>query len=241
MNLLAAKLYDPAVAVTKATSSLLAMSALDTTNLRLTFTVPAHGMVAVRLAGVVHGATTFPSVLLGVMNGSTVVGRVASIQRLGNTAVATAMVSVVAEFVVTGLTPGSVSWDAAYGVETAIASTGIKYGGPNNTTANDAFGGFGFEVYDPQPLATASQLSVAAIQSGLATPASILTTQLTEAYAADGVAPTLSQLLFLVQQVLTESSVTWPTQTIKKLDGSTTAATLTLASASGTDSTTRAT
>lgn len=36
MNLLASTLYDPAVAVTKATTALLAMTAFDTTNLRLT-------------------------------------------------------------------------------------------------------------------------------------------------------------------------------------------------------------
>lgn len=235
MNLLAAKLYDPAVATTKSTAALLAMTAIDTTNLRLTFTVPSHGMVAVRLAGVVHGATTFPTVLLGVMNGSTVVGRVPAIQRLGNTAVATAMVSVVAEFVVTGLTPGSVTWDAAYGVETVIASTGIKYGGPNDTTANNAFGGFGFEVYDPQPIDPASQLSAAAIA------VTALTTAMTEAYAADGAAPTLAQSLFLIQQHLGESSINSTTKTVKKLDGSTTAATFTLDSATEPTSITRAT
>jgi hypothetical protein len=32
-------------------------------------------------------------------------------------------------------------------VETVVASTGLKYGGPNNTTTNDAFGGFAFEVW----------------------------------------------------------------------------------------------
>lgn len=151
MNLLAAKLYDPAGAVTKATSALLAMTALDTTNLRLAITVPAHGMIRVRMAGVVHGATTFPSILLGVMNGSTILGRVAPVQSLGNTAVATALVNVEADFIVTGLTPGAMNVDAAYGVETIIASTGLKYGGPNDATANNAFGGFVFEIYDPKP------------------------------------------------------------------------------------------
>lgn len=155
MNLLGARLYDPAVAVTKATSALLAMTALDTTNLRIAFTIPAHGMVRVRMAGVIHGATTFPSVLLGVMDGATIRGRVAPVQSLGNTAVATAMVSIEADFIVTGLTPGAVNWDAAYGVETVIAATGIKYGGPNDTTANNAFGGFVFELYDPRPVPTA--------------------------------------------------------------------------------------
>lgn len=156
MNLLAAKVYDPAAAVTKNTTAALAMTALDTANLRLAITVPAHGMVRFRLAGVLHGATTFPSILLGVMNGANVLGRVAPVQSLGNTAVATALVSVEADFIVTGLAPGAMNVDAAYGVETLVAATGLKYGGPNNATANDAFGGFIFEAWDPQPMQVSS-------------------------------------------------------------------------------------
>lgn len=56
----------------------------------------------------------------------------------------------------------------------------------------------------------------------------ILTTQLTESYAADGTSPTLSQAIFLIQQFLYERSTSGATVTVKKLDGSTTAATLTL-------------
>lgn len=148
-KLLAGTLYDPAVAVTKSTAAALAMTVLDTTNLRLSFTVPASGKVMVRLNGTVHGATTFPSILLGVMEGATVRGRHSPNGALKNTAVATAMVTHESVFLVSGLTPAAnLTWDAAYGVETLVASTGIKYGGPNNATANDAFGGFGFEVWD---------------------------------------------------------------------------------------------
>lgn len=148
MALLAGKLYDPATAVSKATTALLAMTALDTTNLRLAFTAPGNGIVLVRLEGTLHGATTFPSILLGVLEGSTVKGRMAPKQTLGNTAVATALVDVEALFVVAGLTPGaSLTWDAAYGVETIVSSTGLKYGGPNDATANNAYGGFCFEVW----------------------------------------------------------------------------------------------
>lgn len=160
MNLLDAKLYDPAVAVSKATTAALAMTAVDTVNLRLAITVPAHGKVLFRLSACLHGATTFPSILLGVMNGATVIGRVAPIQSLGNTAVATALVNVYAEFTATGLAPGAMNVDAAYGVETLVAATGLKYGGPNNTTANDAFGGFVFEAWDPQPQTANSTLAV---------------------------------------------------------------------------------
>ena len=149
MACLGAKCYDPAVAVTKATTAALAMTALDTTNLRITFTVPNSGRVLVRICCTVHGATTFPSILLGVMEGATVIARVSPIGGLKNTAVATAHATQEASFVVEGLTPGqSKTWDAAYGVETAVASTGIKYGGPNNTTANDAFGAICFEVWE---------------------------------------------------------------------------------------------
>lgn len=154
MNLLAGKLYDPAAAVSKATSALLALTALDTTNLRLAFVVPPSGIVRVRLSGVLHGATTFPQIVLGVLEGSTVRGRQAPILGGGNLA-ATTLMAAWAEFVVTGLTPGaSLNWDAAYGVETVVAATGLKYGGPNNTTANDNFGGFVFEIWDPCPAYT---------------------------------------------------------------------------------------
>lgn len=168
MNLLAACLYDPAVAVTKATSALLAMTAVDTTNLRNTFTVPPAGRVRVRLVCTLHGATTFPAILLGVLNGATVVARMAPLQDFANTA--TAMATCVAEFVVTGLTPAaSLTWDAAYGVETIVAATGIKYGGPNDTTANNAFGAFGFEVWDPSPIYTPSAVPAIPLSTRLDT------------------------------------------------------------------------
>lgn len=148
MGLLAGTFYDPAAAVTKATSALLAMTAMDTTNLRLSFTVPNNGRVMVRIAGVLHGAATFPQILLGVLEGTTVRGRSAPILGGGNLAATTLMLAE-SVFLVTGLTPGaSLTWDAAYGVETIVASTGIKYGGPNNTTTNDAFGGFAFEIWE---------------------------------------------------------------------------------------------
>jgi hypothetical protein len=149
MACLVGKAYDPATAVSKSTAALLAMTALDTTNLRAVFTVPATGKVLVRLQGVVHGATTMPTILLGVLEGATVVRRVSPVGGLKNTAVATAQVTQKAEFVVDGLTPGQQkTWDAAYGVEVVVSATGLKYGGPNGVTANDAFGAFLFEVWE---------------------------------------------------------------------------------------------
>jgi hypothetical protein len=60
---------------------------------------------------------------------------------------ATTKVPVEALFVVSGLAAGSHTFDAAYSVETAVASTGLKYGGPNDTTSDNAFGGFAFEIW----------------------------------------------------------------------------------------------
>lgn len=149
MGCLGAVLYDPATAVSKATTAAAAMVAFDTTNARITFTVGPSGRVLVRGVCGVHGATTMPTILLGVLSGSTVVARVAPIGGLKNTAVATAIVTQEATFVVDGLTPGaSLTWDFAFGVETGVASTAIKYGGPNNTTANDAFGALQFEIWE---------------------------------------------------------------------------------------------
>jgi hypothetical protein len=149
-NLLGGILYDPAVAVTKATTSLLVMTALDTTNLRIAFTVPASGRVFVRLRGGTHGATTQPAILLGVLEGSTIKMRLAPfVGSQGASGASTDIKYSEASAVIDGLTPAaSLTWDAAYGVETVAVGSGLKYGGPNNATANDAFGGFTFEVWE---------------------------------------------------------------------------------------------
>lgn len=67
------------------------------------------------------------------------------------------------------------------------------------------------------------------------------TTALTESYNADGVAPTPAQALFVIMQTLTEFAITSTTLTVKKLNGTTTALTLTLDSATTPTSATRAT
>jgi hypothetical protein len=156
MACLVSKTYDPATSASASTTALLAMTAIDTTNLRVTFTAPSNGKVLVRLKGVLHGATTTPQILLGVLDGATVKGRVAPISGRPQAATATTQMSVEGVFIVSGLTASqSYTWDAAYGVEFAVASSGLKYGGPDNTTGNDAFGAFLFEVWEtPTILAT---------------------------------------------------------------------------------------
>lgn len=153
MGLLAGKNYDPATAVagtTKSTAAALAMTAIDTTNLRNAFTVPASGKVFVYLAVSTAGATTFPQILLGVLQGSTVIHR--QIPMTGSTPATVATTTPLkweAGFTVDGLTPGAnLTWDMAYGVETGVGSTGLRYGGPNNTTATDAWGAAVFQVWE---------------------------------------------------------------------------------------------
>jgi hypothetical protein len=149
MAILAAATYDPATAVSKATTAALALTALDTTNLRHTFTAPSTGRVTVRLQGTLHGAATFPQILLGVLEGSTVRGRLAPAGMVNGNLAATTFLTVEALFTVSGLTSGQqYTWDAAYGVETAVAATGLKYGGPNDTTVNNAFGAFVYEIHN---------------------------------------------------------------------------------------------
>jgi hypothetical protein len=148
-NLLGSILYDPAIAVSKAATSNLAMTALDTTHLRLTFTAPASGNVMVRMRGVLHGGTTIPQILLGVLDGSTVRARTVPLGAPKTTSAATGQLAVEGQAVVTGLTPNaSYTWDAAYGVEVVgTAAATLKYGGPNDNAGNDAYGGFLFEVW----------------------------------------------------------------------------------------------
>ena len=58
--------------------------------------------------------------------------------------------------------------------------------------------------------------------------ASLFTTALTESYSTDGSTMTVAQALYAIQQFLQERDVSGTTLTVKKLDGSTTAYTLTL-------------
>jgi hypothetical protein len=62
-----------------------------------------------------------------------------------------------------------------------------------------------------------------------------------ESYAAQGVAPTLPQLLFELRALLAEKAISTTTVTTKRIDGSTTAGTYTLNSSTAPTSITRAT
>jgi len=79
------------------------------------------------------------------------------------------------------------------------------------------------------PVATAAALAV------------LLTTAMTESYSADGAAPTPAQAILMILQRLTEFSKSGTVITVKKLDGTTAAFTLTLDDATNPTSSTRST
>lgn len=168
MNLLGAILYDPAVAVTKVATSSIGITAIDTTNLRLTVTVPSHGYLRVLMscgmAGqLLGGFWNYPTVMLGVLEGSTVRARMYPATLPSPANGTTTSTGVMADFVIPGLTPGPITLDAAYGVE-GSASGGISYGGPNNGTSNDAWGAFSFAIYDPISVPTAVDIADAILK-----------------------------------------------------------------------------
>lgn len=147
-NLLGAKFYDPGTAASQSLASALAMTAMDTTNLRITFTAPSTGTVLWRIAACEHGSTTMGTILMGILDGSTVRARTAPIAATPSNLSATSRVALEASGVITGISPGmSYTWDAAYSVETVSAGSAIKYGGPDDTTTDNAFGGIGFEIW----------------------------------------------------------------------------------------------
>lgn len=79
------------------------------------------------------------------------------------------------------------------------------------------------------------------VEAAPLTASALFTTQMTEAYAADGVAPTLAQALFQIMQFQHEKNISGTTLTVKKIDGSTTAMTFTLDSATAPAAITRST
>jgi hypothetical protein len=147
MGLLARRLYNPAAVVSKATDTVLDMVELDTANLRNNFVMPANGLVMVKLKGVVTGATTFPGIKLGIRDTGVNLLRMtpmgASMQ-----AQATTLMAQECSAVISGIAGTTYNWDATYGVENVVASTNLKYGGPNDASGADAYGGFLFEIWE---------------------------------------------------------------------------------------------
>lgn len=130
--------------------------------------------------------------------------------------------------------PWNAAWDAEVQSEVADGLTAFGWSGITVGTVT---------TLTNLPAITSNWLTAA----GLATDAAaeiataLLTTQMTESYRATGAAPTLAQAQFEVIAHLGNSSIASTTKTAKKLDGSTTAKTYTLDSATTPTSITEAT
>lgn len=176
MACLGSVLYDPGSISTHSCASLLAMTAIDTTNARITFTAPANGAVLVKIRVAQKGsASAFPMLLLGVLDGSTVRARQVPIDnnRFSNANAIAAREVVV---LVQGLTPGnSYTWDAAYAVQVAVASTLIGAGGPNDASASNAYGALSFEVWETKNLLSGTTYDPAVAASAALTAATAMT------------------------------------------------------------------
>lgn len=222
MRLLAGTHYDPAVAVTKTTATASVLAAFDTSNLRLTFTAPSTGNVLVRSRVPITGATTSAMVLFGVLDGATVKCRQPPVVGRGGAASA-AIQSGACSMVVTGLTPGtSYSWDLAWATEFPVASSVLKYGGPDVGTASTAAGGVAYEIWDAPGLLSsiAYDPASAAVSSSVAAAAAVAaldTTNLRTSF----VAPSSGNVVVRLRGVVSGTTGTGQSHMWAVLDGAT--------------------
>ncbi|HJQ65354.1 MAG TPA: hypothetical protein VJ816_03200, partial [Gemmatimonadales bacterium] len=142
--------------------------------------------------------------------------------------------------------PWSVALPGAYGAGTAGKIVGDRIAASVEGAVGSVTGGVGGNVAGSvgSVVGAVGSVTVVTDKTGYRLSSTgvgdILTTALTESYAADGAAATLTQLLYLIQQLAAEKSISGTTMTVKKLDGSTTAATFTLNSATTPTAITRA-
>ena len=154
---------------------------------------------------------------------------------------------------------GVTGWATATGFSTFDASTDSVTVGTNNDKTGYSISGTlqtldSLNDFDPASDTVANVTTTGSVTSGVtvstvsdgaigadAVADIFSTTAIAESYATDGSAGTPAQLLYQVQQALTEFAISSTTLTVKKLDGSTTAATYTLDSSTAPTSRTRAT
>jgi hypothetical protein len=144
--------------------------------------------------------------------------------------------------------PWSTALPGAYGAGTAGQIVGDNVNATISSRASQASVDIIDDFLDTEIAAilAAVDTEVADIRTAVlttipATLAALLTTSMTEAYRADGATGSVAKLLYELIAHHGESGITGTTKTIKKLDGSTTAATFTLDSATTPTSITRAT
>lgn len=149
-KLLGRALYDPATLATKTITAGVAMTAFDTTNLRVTF-VATTTKVRVKMWSTARSSSTSSNEVvpfLGILDGSTIrLRKACSLAKPGG--VTGSVVGISAEGLITGLTIGNTyTFDLAYGHENSTATGQLAYGGPNNATTGDAAGQTGFGIWE---------------------------------------------------------------------------------------------
>lgn len=133
---------------------------------------------------------------------------------------------------------GTVTFPAATLASTTNITAGTITTATNVTTVNGLAAG----AITAASIATgAIDADSIAADAGTEIAAAVLTSAMTEAYPTDGSTMTVAQALYLIAQSIGEFSVSGTTVTVKKLDGTTTAATYTLDSSTAPTSRTRAT
>lgn len=144
-KLLGSVTYDPGTIVEKSLASIVAMTAFDTTNARITFTAPASGKVQAKGACLAYNTAAGRSAIyLGVLDGATVRLRQMALDHM---TFETFTGKATMDGIIDGLTPGSsYTFDLAYGCEQTGGA--LRYGGPNNTSGDDAAGALTFEVWE---------------------------------------------------------------------------------------------
>lgn len=128
-----------------------------------------------------------------------------------------------------------------YGETLATVETNIDNCDAPISTVDTVVDGIQTDLSNATDGLGAIKTAVDAIPTSNPSVADILTTQMTESYAADGTAPTLAQALFLIQQQLGDFAISGTTLTVRKVDGATTAATFTLNDGTNPTGITRAT
>lgn len=137
----------------------------------------------------------------------------------------------------------SADLDAIQSNQTTINTNVLAIPTNPNTVVPDAAGTAPTAVENRQEM-DSSSVDLNSILSNIAalndiSVSDIQTTQMTESYAANGVAPTQAQALFAIHQMLMEFVISGTSFTVKKLDSSTTAFVVTLDDATNPTSATR--
>lgn len=185
---------------------------------------------------VVNGGTiTFPTTATLASTTNITAGTITTVTNLTNAPTAgdfTAMMKTSIGTAVAASAVASVTGNVGGNVTGSVGSVAGAVGSVTGNVGGNVVGSVGSLTTNNDK--TGYRLSSAGVDD-------VLRTALTEAYAADGAAGTLSQILFGIQAFLQERSVAGTTLTVNKLDGTTAAMTFTLNDGTSPTALTRAT